>query len=701
MVEPVQIRIRSGLPAFRDRDSVRPDATGEGDCVTTTGLDPRGTVAMRCAGAGAGAPLVPGGTSLTVPAVAHPLREALPAFNLDENLVWHSLELVRFAGPMAEEDREAMLVLLVASWVCLGQGSTRISLDADGGLDELVDRLLSAAFDAKYLLDLKRRIRSLILDRPPAGLVGSPGEVVPLVLDGDHLYHHRFHELEGRLAQKFDALLARSAVTIDTSALPEALRSLVDGEDAGGARSMRPSAGQLRAIEMAVTRPVAFLSGGPGTGKTSTLVSILRTLRRLGVEPGSIALAAPTGKAANRMAGALRLPELEIIPAPRTLHRLLGFSARTGRFAHHAANPLIAKIVVVDEASMVDISLMDRLLEAMSPSARLILLGDADQLPSVEAGSVFRDLVRDPATGRARSQPYVVELTESFRMDPRDPAGRNILEVARRVNAGDPAGLVSAGEDPSAMRAVPDLGDLRHIGAELLAAPAGSSVLDDFLEEWWFRFHGGENQRAAVRRDHHLVEDGRFDEGSRARLDTLFRWVESFRILCLTRTHRTGTRLINERMHALSQRGQTDASGADLFPGEPVIMLHNDYARSLFNGDIGLVLWVVDARGRRSQKVVFPGGEGYQAFEKGSLIGCIELAHALTVHKSQGSEYQHAVLVLPETDVPLNTREILYTGLTRSRRSVTVIGSAQILAAGVRRRIQRDSGLGDRLWSPG
>jgi exodeoxyribonuclease V alpha subunit len=248
-------------------------------------------------------------------------------------------------------------------------------------------------------------------------------------------------------------------------------------------------------------RSLTAISGGPGTGKTSVVVSILRVLARLGVDLESVALAAPTGKAAKRMEesvqkGLLAIPNrsevdeeiLECLPEARTLHRLLGYSPKMGGFRHHENNPLANEIVIIDEASMIDLGLMDRLLRAVPMDARLILLGDADQLPSVDAGAVFRDLL-PPKEGVPDDDPRrdaSVVLSESYRMDLSDSAGRNILKVAAKINAGQAESLF----DPNApqdetITERPSVDELTFHGAELLAEGNKTQKKNTFLERWF------------------------------------------------------------------------------------------------------------------------------------------------------------------------------------------------------------------------
>ncbi len=282
-------------------------------------------------------------------------------------------------------------------------------------------------------------------------ILGRPGDYKPLIVEGDYLYHQRLLDQENRVAESLRRRLAASPRAIDPSKIETAIQDVLEHPAVIGERPVQLSAEQQQAIRTAIGRSLTAISGGPGTGKTSVVVSILRVLARLGVAMESVALAAPTGKAANRMEAVhpkrlVAIPNrgetdgeiLQHLPEAKTLHRLLGYSSRMGGFRHHENNPLAYEVVIVDEASMIDLDLMDRLLRATPKESRLILLGDADQLPSVDAGAVFRDLLQakegTPPDDPRRDTSVV--LTESYRMDPTDTDGRAILMVAAHINAG-------------------------------------------------------------------------------------------------------------------------------------------------------------------------------------------------------------------------------------------------------------------------
>lgn len=522
-----------------------------------------------------------------------------------------------------------------------------------------------------------------------APLSGPPEGYQPLVVEGGYLYSQRLHALERRVAA---AVRDRLAVE-DDDPLPRA-RAVAEVRAAQpqvGGRPLALSDEQLHAVEEACRGRLTLISGEPGTGKTSIVVSILRVLARLGVPLTRIALAAPTGKAADRMRrsieatlASLSAPGfadralLQEGPRSQTLHRLLGFSPSGGHFRHHEANPLAEQVVIVDESSMIDVAMVDRLLRALAPDARLILLGDAEQLPSVDAGAVFRDLCEAlQGTGR------VVRLTRSYRMDPKDPSGRHVLVTARQVQSGDPAPLFG----PRGLRP-------RHAGDALQweGVEHWMGELDPLLELWEARFA---TPPEATERAWEVDEDGVFTPESVAGLDALFVHVERARILCLTRARETGIHAVNARFHRRRSEARGLSPSIRWTVGEPVLVMRNDYERGLFNGDQGVVLWVDGARSGRRVCAVFRRADGFAAFPVETVAPILELAHAVTVHKAQGSEHDVVALILPKDPIPLLTREMLYTAITRARRGVVIVGSRAIVEEGVRRRVERSSGLAE------
>jgi exodeoxyribonuclease V alpha subunit len=555
-------------------------------------------------------------------------------------------------------------------------------------------------------------IGQILTNGKAATLVGSPGEYKPLVYCPPYLYLQKMLTREDRFTEVLGRHLRREATGISEALAQAKLAEVLRAPAVRHGRPVRLTDEQQRAICTAVHAPMTVISGGPGTGKTTIVVSILRVLSRLGVHPEEIALAAPTGKAANRMGEAIRqglegiaqpdAPDraLSEVPSPRTLHRLLGYSPGSDRFQHHENNRLSEKVVVVDEGSMIDLFLMERLVRSLRDDAHFILLGDAEQLPSVEAGAVLRDLMlgRPSTPGRSLLGDSAVALTQSYRMDPSDPAGRNILTVAQHINNGEAEALFAAA--PASDEGIQPRACVANVAfdkVEFVSTEPRPGILEEFLERWYQRFvRSLEGFDGLTRKTYRYGRDG-FSERDRRDLALLFQHFDGFRLLCLTQVFKSGAARVNAILHArvLDDAGVNRA--AAYHAGEPIMMQINDYEKMIFNGDQGLVLWVARDRETPHLMAVFPRAQGYGVFHLDTLRAHIKVSFAMTVHKSQGSEFDHVGLILPQEDMPINTREILYTAVTRSRRSVTVLGIRDVFEKGVAKQIRRYSGVADKL----
>ena len=493
----------------------------------------------------------------------------------------------------------------------------------------------------------------------------------------------------------------------DVDAVNALLRSLRDG--GAGSADVAPVApaflesamrfsfelddDQRAAVKCASSSRFAVITGGPGTGKTTIVCAILRALLSSGtLRADQIALAAPTGRAAQRMGetiveecgNAVGLDDgtrqtLRGL-AHSTVHALLGGLAP--RFAHHADNPLPHRLVVVDEVSMVGVPLMRALLEALPEDCRLVLIGDADQLPSVETGAVLGDLVGD-----ARS-PFIVRLGNTHRFNGR------LKNAAEGINAGSDAVLRA----PEARRdgdnwtdgfdGEPPKGEffLRTLPADAdEAAKATREAVDAWAGRFGFCAGDGALVRAAKEfRAPVPGEDGTFPASEES--DALFKALERSRILAAVHGGPFGVRAINRRLflkRLAAERGKEHGKARlrplDL-PGVPVIVTRNTPDRQLFNGDVGIVVLAGDGR-NVVPTVVFPRGERVVSCPA-ALLPEHDLAYASTIHKSQGSQYDNVLVVLPASATcPLLTRQILYTGVTRARKRAVLLASASALAA--------------------
>ena len=521
----------------------------------------------------------------------------------------------------------------------------------------------------------------------------------PLVLWHDRLYLQRYYRYELRLAEQLKAL-AQAQGTVpgrsctipgarDTGAsMPCDYQTELDACFGKNPETNVETDWQRQAAEMALTRPLSLISGGPGTGKTSTVARILGLLLLTLGPDLQIALAAPTGKAAMRLresisASLATLPfspsiKEKIPTSASTLHRLLGVRHHSPHFRHHHANPLPWDVVVVDEASMVDLAMMSKLVDALKPGARLILLGDKDQLASVESGAVLADCIQALPDN-------TVTLQKSYRFN------QEISTFAQAVNKNDSATAWS-------MLTSDTLEATTTRNLQLLQEP-----LSDFIVARYIRYM----EKVITLADNKQEDDIR----------QLFQCFNQFRVLCATRQGTGGALTLNRQVeqrlaisnypcqpgsrsssiHGASDTGPSLAGG--WYPGRPVIILTNDYGLNLFNGDIGICLpdppSQLTAPG--TLKVWFEREDGsLKGYQPYRLPAC-ETVFVMTIHKSQGSEFGEVLVVLPTTESPLLTRELIYTAVTRARTKVLVASNQAIFNATVNRKISRSSGLHEML----
>lgn len=610
-------------------------------------------------------------------------------------------ELVAADRWLGEGDREALGILVLALMIAQRQGSTRLPLDPGKGapLRTLVHDISRVA---KLELDVPRvlkRITDLTRTARFTSVIGVSDARSPLVVDDGCLYTERARWLEQRVATRIAERLVTPA-----HAPGDVAAAVADLAQRPGQRAL--TAEQSGAVALALGGRLTVVTGGPGTGKTVVAAAIVRGFARLGI--AHVALAAQTGKAANRLTQVIGEQLAAIAdpadadralaaapPAAQTLHRLLGY--RGGRFAHHAHSPLPVGAVIIDEASMLDLELVDALLDALPPSAPLVLIGDAHQLPAIDAGQLLADLAgADPGEAAAAR---VARLAQSFRMNTSDVHGRAVFEAARAVHEGAADKLTAKAHPLATPRTA---GTLAFEGVEWVdtVAPAAAATKPQDVtlavaSALWHHFDGPRALRAGDRVFRFV--DGAIAPAQRAELEHLWHLLGRARILTVTRALPTGAIAINDHVHELALDRLSVTGRPDFVPGEPVMITANDYHRGLFNGDQGIVVRADEGLGRHHYRAVFRVGGELRPFAIEALRDRLELAWALTVHKSQGSELDAIALMLPHDDLPLVTRELVYTGITRARTSVVLCGARAILTAGAKRRALRHSGLGARL----
>lgn len=528
--------------------------------------------------------------------------------------------------------------------------------------------------------------------------VSDPGH--PLVISGTALYLERLWRDETGVAA---ALVRRAAAGIvgggrdDDAAMAEA--------DVPFFGTERPPA-QRRAAATVLRRRLAVVAGGPGTGKTTTVARALAALfveaARSGGRPPLAALAAPTGKAAARLADAVRAEaaSLDLDEPVRaqlqsleafTLHRLLGsLPGSASRFRHDSGNPLPHDVVVVDETSMLPLWLMARLVEAVRADARLVLIGDPEQLASVEAGVVLADVVGparlgdgapapvdDPTTAAAAPTPAPITSVASAGGADGRAMARCVVNLSTNYRfTGTLAALAEAVRAGDAEGALAVLG-AGHPQVVWCPDPTGSSP-----------DAAGVASEAASGHARRLVDAAR-EAGAEQALEELGR----FRLLCAHRRGPAGAQTWNDHVERLVRADASLGAGSGFYVGLPLIVTANDYGLRLFNGDVGVV-------------VPRPDGGLSVAFRRGQetvtvspmALSAVSSVYAITIHKAQGSEFDEVAVVLPEPSSRILTRELLYTAITRARHRLHVVGSEEAVGAGVERRVARASGLMARLW---
>lgn len=540
----------------------------------------------------------------------------------------------------------------------------------------------------------------------------------PLVLSGKRLYLRRYWTYERRI----DTALRLRLATQETVAtdLPQRLNTLFDQAPPDGVIDW-----QKLACALATRGAFSIVTGGPGTGKTTTVVRLLALLQAPAVEANSplrIRLAAPTGKAAARLTESisqqvlsLNVPDSvrEKIPTQvTTVHRLLGSRPGTRHFRHHIGNPLPLDVLVVDEASMIDLEMMANLLDALPPHARLVLLGDKDQLASVEAGAVLGDLCRDAEAGwyspDTRQWLQAVsgeDLSASGLQEDLDgghPLAQQVVMLRYSRRFGEGSGIGQLARWVNQQNA--------EEARKLLAARSHNDLFCLSLK--------GEHDHALER----LVLDGQGDEAqgyryylnllhsARPALDTpredlawthwaqqLLQAFDAFQLLCAVRKGPWGVEGLNQRITAALRKVRLIEGDDQWYEGRPVLMTRNDYGLGLMNGDIGIALKLPESDGGpQVLRVAFPrnDGQGGVRFVLPSRLNDVETVYAMTVHKSQGSEFTHTALILPDALNPVLTKELIYTGITRAKRWFSLIEPrGGVFEEAVRRKVKRLSGL--------
>ena len=610
--------------------------------------------------------------------------------------------LATLAGLDADQHQVVLAVALAAraprnGHVCLDLHTVATSARAETdvfGAETLAERnrLLDSLPDSAAEIDTWRQAIAASALVSIEGDTSAEALARPLVLHGDLLYLQRYREYEAQVAEQ---VRQRAQPVSDRPLSPRAEQLL---------EQMRLSDEQRAAVGRGLDRPFSVIVGGPGTGKTHTVAALLAVM--LDERPDlRIALAAPTGKAAARMgeaiataAGVVRRLDLEgateladhlvtTAEQPGTIHRLLGSTPGSAQFRHHHGNPLPHDVVIVDETSMVSLPMLAHLLDAVPSTSSVVLVGDPGQLASVEAGSVLGDIA-GPVVAAAGGQPMptseiagcISVLLESRRF----PSGSPVGQFADAVRSGDTARALEV-LSPSRL----DPHDV-EVSASSASAEGDPQVTVVWCPQSVIEPAGAATVRAEALGSAERVRDAAQLGESALALEQL----AAVRVLCAHRQGPFGVARWNRRFDDwLGISAHAVTAGV----GRPVMITRNDPVNDLFNGDLGVVVSSPAADGQTQVRVAFPAADGIRSLAP-SRLAQVETVHAMTIHKSQGSEFDTVVVVMPPQDSPLATRELLYTAVTRARRRVVLIGTEESLVAAISTSVLRASGLAARIW---
>ncbi len=522
-----------------------------------------------------------------------------------------------------------------------------------------------------------------------ASVVGSPGDFKPLILDrSSRLYLFRYWNYEQTLARAIRERACIHNTVADMHTLQAGLSRLFPDQ---GSRSID---WRKVAAFTAITRNMVVVCGGPGTGKTTTVAKIIALLCEQSCRQLHIAFAAPTGKAADRLQKTIQTvkknlpyPETILAAIPETavtLHRLMGIAASSAYTRFSPENPLPFDVIVIDEASMVDLSLMAKFFQAIRPESKIIMLGDKDQLASVETGTVLGDICKaervnnfsasftaeyhsttaanlPPSPSPGTLSPLcdcIVELKENYRFGPNS----GIAKLGTAVNRGN--------QDETMMI----VGTKHHDDIRWLSPPKQGRLQEQL---------------------HAILLDG-FNRYMKAtRPDEALKIFERFRILCALREGPSGIKTLNMEVEKVLTKHHIIQPNTRWYCGRPIMITRNDYTLRLFNGDVGIIL--PDTADPYNLQAFFPGPDNTMRSFLPERLPEHETVYAMTIHKSQGSEFDEVFLVLPQQPSPVLTRELIYTAITRARKKVTIWGTEDIFRFAVSRCIARTSGLREAL----
>ena len=517
--------------------------------------------------------------------------------------------------------------------------------------------------------------RKTLLSTP---VVGQPGETTPLILDEhNRLYLYRYYQYEEQIAHDLRKR-AKGILEVDNQRAQILLGQLFS--------TLTGTNTQQLAAALALLKPLLVISGGPGTGKTYTVARILALIQAMKTKPLRIGLAAPTGKAAARLEESIRKAK-ESIPCElgenipeqaQTLHRLLGFQPGADDFRYNDKNPLHLDLLVLDEASMIDVVLMSGLLSALPAKTRLILLGDHNQLASVEAGSLFGDLCGNgkPVWSEQLCD-RISQLTETNGLSPAplaSPIADSVIQLRTSYRFKDTSGIGS-------LATAVNSGSMEQV----------DTILSKDFSDLEVEFVTGNDRDTWLRQQ---ILQGFQAMMNATLVEEAFSAMEKFRLLCAVRKGSAGVEGINIMAHQVLRQAGLISGDTDWYRGKPIIIRRNQYEMQLFNGDTG-ILWQ-DTDGQLRAWFRRPDNRLYPVTP--ARLPDHDTAYGITIHKAQGSEFDQVLLLLPEEESRVLSRELIYTGITRARSRLTLCCDRKILTMAVGQRTRRHSGLRDKLW---
>jgi exodeoxyribonuclease V alpha subunit len=597
---------------------------------------------------------------------------------------------VHFAGFMANlADSKYQEVLLGAALVSNVTGKGDVCLDL-------------ASFAGRVLLEKDEERDAIICpgvsvwvdNLMSTGIVGRPEDLCPLILDEENrLYLYRYWEYEKKLSDSIKERTKEDISGLNLSLIKDSIKRLFPERMDSDINWQK-----VGAITSAFKK-FCVISGGPGTGKTTTVAKILALLlEQAGKEENlRIFLTAPTGKAAARLSESIRSIKEKLvckdyikaaIPEETfTIHRMLKTIIGSPFFRHNSENPLSADIVVVDEASMVDLPLMSKLIQAVPVDARLILIGDSDQLASVDPGSVLGDICGSSHV-RGFTANFINKVEELTDEKFTDSIKKHkdikvlhdcivLLKKNYRFAAGSGIGglsqAVKLGDINKSLFLLKNENDRSIIFEETMSADNFKRILADKVIEFYSEYLKTDDPGIALE---------------------LF---NRFKILCAVKIGQFGVYAVNAIIEQILSRENLIQTETLWYRGRPVLITSNDYKLSLFNGDIGITMPIPNSDSN-DLHVFFPGTSGEMRRFLPYRLPQHETVYAMTVHKSQGSEFENLYLILPDKDYSVLSRELIYTAITRAGQSVTILGKEEVLRTSISRVIERKSGLHDSLW---